>query len=374
MNDAFVYGSAVEGENFTDRVSETKRLKANFEHGVNTLLISNRRIGKTSLVRHVKKLVNSKKVSIVYLDIFDCRSEYDFYNKLASAVLQQTATKTEIFLQNAKTFLSRVSPKISLSPDPTMDFSVSLGITEKDYSPEQILNLAESIAQKQGKKIVVCIDEFQQIGEFPESLTVQKRLRGVWQLQQNVSYCLFGSKKHLLTNIFQRKDMPFYQFGDAIYLSIIETKNWVPFICQKFQKQNLIISEDLAKRICIEVENYSSYVQQLAWNVMLNTNREVSEEIIEKAMNELIAQNSALFMQQTEGLSSFQMNMLRAIASDIHNGFTTKKVLAEYNLGTKSNISRIQKTLIDRDLVELREEGLFINDPVFKKWFRRFCC
>lgn len=374
MNDAFVYGSAVEGENFTDRVSETKRLKANFEHGVNTLLISNRRIGKTSLVRHVKNLVNSKKVSIVYLDIFDCRSEYDFYNKLASAVLQQTATKTEIFLQNAKTFLSRVSPKISLSPDPTMDFSVSLSITDKDYSPEQILNLAESIAQKQGKKIVICIDEFQQIGEFPESLTVQKRLRGVWQLQQNVSYCLFGSKKHLLTNIFQRKDMPFYQFGDAIYLSIIETKNWVPFICQKFQKQNLIISEDLAKRICIEVENYSSYVQQLAWNVMLNTNREVTEEIIEKAMNELIAQNSALFMQQTEGLSSFQMNMLRAIASDIHNGFTTKKVLAEYNLGTKSNISRIQKTLIDRDLVELREEGLFINDPVFKKWFRRFCC
>lgn len=374
MNDAFVYGSAVEGENFTDRVSETKRLKANFEHGVNTLLISNRRIGKTSLVRHVKNLVNSKKVSIVYLDIFDCRSEYDFYNKLASAVLQQTATKTEIFLQNAKTFLSRVSPKISLSPDPTMDFSVSLGITDKDYSPEQILNLAESIAQKQGKKIVICIDEFQQIGEFPESLTVQKRLRGVWQLQQNVSYCLFGSKKHLLTNIFQRKDMPFYQFGDAIYLSIIETKNWVPFICQKFQKQNLIISEDLAKRICIEVENYSSYVQQLAWNVMLNTNHEVTEEIIEKAMNELIAQNSALFMQQTEGLSSFQMNMLRAIASDIHNGFTTKKVLAEYNLGTKSNISRIQKTLIDRDLVELREEGLFINDPIFKKWFRRFCC
>lgn len=374
MNDAFVYGSAVEGENFTDRVSETKRLKANFEHGVNTLLISNRRIGKTSLVRHVKNLVNSKKVSIVYLDIFDCRSEYDFYNKLASAVLQQTATKTEIFLQNAKTFLSRVSPKISLSPDPTMDFSVSLGITDKDYSPEQILNLAESIAQKQGKKIVICIDEFQQIGEFPESLTVQKKLRGAWQLQQNVSYCLFGSKKHLLTNIFQRKDMPFYQFGDAIYLSIIETKNWVPFICQKFQKQNLIISEDLAKKICIEVENYSSYVQQLAWNVMLNTNHEVTEEIIEKAMTELIAQNSALFMQQTEGLSSFQMNMLRAIASDIHNGFTKKKILADYNLGTKSNISRIQKTLIDRDLVELREEGLFINDPVFKKWFRRFCC
>ena len=58
MNDAFIYGYAVEGENFTDREAETKRLKANFEHGVNTLLISNRRIGKTSLVRHVGRLVN----------------------------------------------------------------------------------------------------------------------------------------------------------------------------------------------------------------------------------------------------------------------------------------------------------------------------
>ena len=73
MNDAFIYGYAVEGENFTDRKAETKRLKANFEHGVNTLLISNRRIGKTSLVRHVGRLVNPKKALVVYLDIFDCR-------------------------------------------------------------------------------------------------------------------------------------------------------------------------------------------------------------------------------------------------------------------------------------------------------------
>lgn len=374
MKDAFVYGSAVEGENFTDRKDETKRLKANFEHGINTLLISNRRIGKTSLVRHVKNLVNSKKISVVYLDIFDCRSEYDFYNKLASAVLQQTASKADSFLQNVKTFLSRVSPKISLSPDPTMDFSVSLGITAKEYSPEQILSLAESIAQKQGKRIVVCIDEFQQIGEFPESLVVQKRLRGVWQLQQNVSYCLFGSKKHLLTNIFQKKDMPFYQFGDAIYLNVISTDHWVPFICEKFEKQKISISENLAKKICSEVENYSSYVQQLAWNVMLNSERKVTEDIVNKSMNELIAQNSALFMQQTEGLSSYQMNMLRAIASDIHEGFTSKTVLDDFRLGTKSNIAKVQKTLVDRDLIERRENGLFISDPVFKKWFKRFCC
>ena len=108
MNDTFIYGYAGEGVNFTDRENETKRVKANFEHGINTLLISNRRIGKTSLVRHVGRMVNPKKALVVYLDIFDCRSEYDFYNKLATAVLQQTSSKIDSILQNAKNFLSRV--------------------------------------------------------------------------------------------------------------------------------------------------------------------------------------------------------------------------------------------------------------------------
>ena len=166
--------------------------------------------------------------------------------------------------------------------------------------------------------------------------------------------------------------MPFYQFGDAIYLGVISTEKWVPFICEKFKKRGLHISEDMASKICSEVENYSSYVQQLAWLVMLHTEHNVTPEIIDVAVNELVAQNSALFMQQTEGLSSYQMNMLRAIAAGVHDGFLSQDVLDSYRLGTKSNVSRIKKVLIDRDLVELRETGLYISDPVFNKWFKRF--
>ena len=184
MKTFFVYGTAVGGENFTGREAETARLKANFENGINTLLISPRRMGKTSLVQKVKAIVNGKKIAVVYLDMFDCRSEYDFYNKLVTAVLEQTASRKETIFQNIKGFPGRLSPRISFSPDPSMDFSFSLGITAKDYSPEEVLGLAERIAQKQERHIVICIDEFQQVGKFPESVPVQKRMRGVWQLQK----------------------------------------------------------------------------------------------------------------------------------------------------------------------------------------------
>ena len=37
MEKAFVYGMSVAGNNFTDRIEETKRMKADFEHGINVI-------------------------------------------------------------------------------------------------------------------------------------------------------------------------------------------------------------------------------------------------------------------------------------------------------------------------------------------------
>ena len=208
MKKAFVYGVAVEGENFTDRAEETRRLKRDFENGQNVVLISPRRMGKTSLVRRVMSQVDTNKIAVVHLDIYDCRTEYEFYNKLATAVLKQVSGKGELMLRNIKEFLTRLTPRVSFGIDPANEMSVSLGIAPEDYSPEEILQLPEKMAHKIGKHIVVCIDEFQQIGNFPDSLEVQKRIRGVWQLQEEVSYCLYGSKKHMLTNLFPNKRIP----------------------------------------------------------------------------------------------------------------------------------------------------------------------
>ena len=117
MKKAFVFGVAVEGENFTDRTMETTRLTRDFENGQNVVLISPRRMGKTSLVRRVISQVDTTKIVVVYLDIYDCRTEYEFYNKLATAVLKQTSGKGEVMLRNIKEFLMRSTPKISFSID-----------------------------------------------------------------------------------------------------------------------------------------------------------------------------------------------------------------------------------------------------------------
>lgn len=370
MEKAFVYGMSVAGNNFTDREKETKRMVLDFENGINVILISPRRMGKTSLVKKVMSEMDNPNIKVVYMDIYDCRSEYDFYNRYAETILRATGSRMEQVMDSIKRFLTRVTPKLSFSPEPNSEFAFSLGITPKDYRPEEILNLPELIAKEQGIRIVVCIDEFQQIGEFSDSITIQKRLRGVWQHHQNVSFCLFGSKRHLMENMFQNKRMPFYMFGEMIFLDCIPKEYWVPFIRSRFNKYGKEISDEYAGCICDTVNSYSSYVQQLAWNVMAETDTVVTEESMQNGINALLEQCSSLFMQQTEGLTSYQLNFLRILCQDIHSGFTTKEVADMYPLGTKSNIDRIKKALLEREIITNQKEGVFFADCIFERWFK----
>ena len=371
INRSFLYGVSVSGENFTDREKETRRLKLDFENGLNVVLISPRRMGKTSLVKKVQQVVDNNLIHTVYMDIYDCKTEYDFYNKFAESILRQTSGKIELFIERTKRFLSRLSPKISFSADPNTEFSVSLGITPKEYSPEEILQLPELIAEQIGKHIVVCIDEFQQVAEWNDSVIVQKRMRGIWQHQKRTSYCLFGSRQHIMNKLFQNKSMPFYQFGEPNYLLPISTEDWIPFIKNKFIEKGLSITDEHIRLICDTVKNQSSYVQQLAWNVMINTETEVTNDIINCGISDLLIQCTPLFMEQISALTAYQMNFLRAIVDGQHDKFSSSSLLAKYQLGSKSNVSRIQNVLLEKDFIVSTPQGVFFSDPVLELWLRR---
>ena len=370
-NKPFTFGVATSGDNFTDREKETERLLMNFRHGVNTILISPRRWGKTSLVQKVCRLVQTEQLKVVYLDIFSCRSDKDFYDAFASAILKQTSSESEEWIENAKLFLARITPKISIGPDPMTDFSISFEINHRSNDIDEILQLPEKIAQKKGCNIVVCIDEFQQIAEFKDSKTFQKRLRSVWQLQKSVSYCLFGSKKHLMNELFEKKSFPFYKFGDAIYLSKISTQNWIEYICRRFEVTGKQISEELAEKICQRVDNHSSYVQQLAWLIWIHTDKIATEQDFEAAYQDIIDQNTPLFEKQTESLTTYQMNFLRAIIDGIHSEFTTQEVLNKYQLGSSANVSIVKRALVKKELIEIEKRQVVIPDPIMAVWLKR---
>lgn len=367
----FVFGQAIGESHFIGREREQKRLLANFSHGINTILMAPRRWGKTSLVKRAMSEVQSKQIKVIYIDAYFCRDEYDFYNHFAESILHQTNSKFEEWADTAAEFLTRLSPKVSYHLPSMEEFSVSLGITPRTHKPAEILQLPEIIAKKKNIHLIICIDEFQQIGEFSDSLTVQKRMRSVWQHQEHVNYCLFGSKKHLLQNMFLKSNYPFYKFGDIIPLDPIPEDSWLPYLQQGFQSWDKELPKDIAHQLCQMVQLHPSYVQQLAWLTLLNTDKVVSEANLQQGLDDLINENSALFIQQTEHLTPYQLNFLNAMLNGIQSDFAKEATRGQYQLGSYSNIARVKTALIEKELIDTEKGKIVFADPVFPLWLQR---
>ncbi len=367
----FVFGQAIGENHFIGREREQKRLLANFSHGINTILMAPRRWGKTSLVKRTMSEVQSDQIKVIYIDAYFCRDEYEFYNHFAESVLHQTNSRFEEWTETAAEFLTRLSPKVSYHLPSMEEFSVSLGITPRTHKPEEILQLPEVIAKRKNIHLMICIDEFQQIGEFADSLTVQKRMRSVWQHQERVNYCLFGSKKHLLQNMFLKSSYPFYKFGDIIPLDPIPETTWLPYLQQGFKSWNKELSEDIARQLCQTVQLHPSYVQQLAWLTLLNTDKVVTETNLQQGLDDLINENSSLFIQQTEHLTPYQLNFLNAMLNGVQSDFAKEGIREQYQLGSYSNIARIKTALIEKELIDTEKGKIIFADPVFSIWLKR---
>ena len=75
---------------FCDRTVEIKELRQHALNGVNVVLYSPRRYGKTSLVRKVQAQLSAEEVLTIYADFFGVTSIDDIATQLAQAVFEAT--------------------------------------------------------------------------------------------------------------------------------------------------------------------------------------------------------------------------------------------------------------------------------------------
>lgn len=366
----FIFGKIPTDLEFTNREVETTHLIENLTNNINVMLISPRRWGKTSLIHKVSRIITEKynEIRVCHIDLFNIRSEEEFYQKLAGAVINATSTLLEEKINNAKDFLSKLIPKISFSPDINNEISFSLQWDQHEKSSDIILDLAERIAESKNIKIVICIDEFQNLMYFENPTAFQKKLRAVWQHQKNVSYCLYGSKKHILLDFFSKTNMPFYKFGNLMFLEKISQKHLVSFIIKRFNDTGKQISDEVASKICQIGQNHPYYVQQLAQISWLRTTEKCSFEIVNQAAETLINQLSLLFSELYDTLTQTQINFLKALIAN-ETEFTSIQTITKYNLGSASNVAQIKKALVKKDILEISGKKIEFLDPIFYLWF-----
>lgn len=368
----FIYGTTVSDRSFTNRELETAKLKSNLLNGINTTIISPRRWGKSSLVEKVVFEINrtESNTKTIVIDLFSVGSEEEFLESFAREVIKASSSKWEDWMSSGRDLFKKLIPKLSIGIDPNTDFSLSFDWVELKKNSDEVLNLPETIANARGIKFIICLDEFQNLSSFNEYLVFEKKLRAYWQRHKSVTYCLYGSKRHMMTDIFNNPAKPFYRFGDIMLLQKIETNRWISFICTGFANTGKHIDENIANVIPSLMKNHSWYVQQLAHYIWNLTDSKASVAEVNRALSELINANSPLYQKETETISHTQLNLLKAVVKG-ETQFTSTAVMQKHALGTPRNVSKNKSILINSDMIH-EVNGVFeFVDPAFELWFKK---
>ena len=354
---------------FCDREKETEALLSNIQNGLDTMLISPRKFGKTGLILHTFYKIAEEKLpfSTLYVDIFATLSLKDFIKTLAEAILVEFPEKTSIG-NKFMALLKGYRPVITYDPVsgmPQVEFNFSAP-SEKEYTLKGLFAFLNS--QKQ--HVVVAINEFQQITTYPEK-NVEALLRTYTQQMHNISFVYCGSKKSIMTQIFADAARPFYSSTRQLTLDKIDADKYAAFIREKFLP--VAVDDEAMSYILEWTRRHTFYTQSLCNEIFKMKPRVVSIAVARKASREILETEVSNFLQIRNLITEQQWRLLIAIAKEQSvKSVTSAQFLAKYQLGSATNARRNLESLTEKELlletVSLNERSYSVYNVFLSRW------
>lgn len=357
---------------FCDRKAESERLIKLLQNGNNVLLKSDRRMGKTGLIQFCfDKAELSDCYYTFFIDILHTSCLQELVHELGRAVYEQTVPRGKKMTQSFVRILKSISGKMGFDGNTGLPtFSLGLGDIEQ---PEYTLKEIFQYLQNADKPCIVAIDEFQQIGKYPEK-NVEALLRGQIQQVNNCHFIFAGSEKHLLGMMFESGSRPFYKSADNMDLLPIVRDVYVDFICQMFENQGRKIERTIAEVVYDAFEGHTYYVQKTMNEVFSNTDKETecTIETILVSVQNILEDNSTHYRETLSNLPASQKSLLYAIAVDGWSSqITSAAFVKRHKLLSPSSVQAAVKKLLGEELVVEYNKRFRVSDRFLGLWIRR---
>ncbi len=377
MSNPFKYGGIVSKGSFCNRKKELSDLSRAMENGDRLFLYSERRLGKTSLVKLALSRLPQQEYLWAYVDLWPTDGEASFAIAVAKAITESLAGTADKMLAVGKRFFGGLAPTITTDSSGTPQISFSLRGDGKSV-PEllDVLKAPGEIAKRRNRKVVLVFDEFQRILEYGSD-SAERTLRSAIQDQENVSFIFLGSRKHLIQKMFLDQNRPLYRAGGHYPLGPIETQAWLPFVQSRFTKTNKKIPPSVIKELCNKTGGHPFYTQHLChaiWEIC-ETGSEVSGETVEKAISLLLERESYAYTSLWESFAVNQRRFLSGLVQE-HGGIEVYGALfiRNNNLSSPSSVQRVVENLLERDIIDREEGAYFISDRFFQLWVQNRVC
>lgn len=374
MDNPFIINNYESKELFCDREEELQLMMRNCLNQTNMTLISQRRLGKTGLVfRLFDELAETHpEVHCVYFDIFASRNLDDFIKLFSEAAMRSFQPKTPVgerLLNYIKSFRPIVTyDSLTAQPQLLLDYHTN---HEKEYTLRGLFDFLDG----QNVPIIVAIDEFQQIREYPEK-NMEALLRTYIQQCKNLNFIFSGSKMHIMADIFANERKPFYSSTAFVSLDKISEGSYSVFIRKLFGKCGRNITDEAVQFILEWTQRVTYYTQQLCHAIFANGNMMIDLAVVKLACDQILKQGEPVYLQYRQMLTDKQWNYLIAVAKEGSvRQITAADFLSRYQIGGPSSSRKTADSLAKMGMLnaEATLEGTIysVGDVFFSHWLER---
>lgn len=372
IHNPFITRGYIPDECFCDRVSETQRLAKSLMNGNDVVLFSPRRMGKTGLITHVFEREEIKRSYYTFfVDILHTTSLREFTFFLGKEVFRALQPAGKKVLDKLVSALKSLQGKItydSVTGQPS--FGVSLGdIQRPEFTLEEIFNYLDNA----GKPCLVAIDEFQQINEYEDG-NVEALLRGHIQKMKNCHFVFAGSKRSIMSAMFQSPARPFYKSVDPLELKALDKDIYSDFVGKMFNEYGKRIAKAVVEYVYDLFEGYTYYMQRVFNEAFASIDRgeECSTEVIRMSIDNILLMNEVQFAELMSSLTENQKRVLSAIANEAHvRNVNTSAFINRYQLSTASVVNAAIRKLLKEDIITVDLKEYSIPDKFLWLWVNR---
>ncbi len=353
-------------EYFCDREDEILRLKDNISNGLNTLVHSPRRLGKSAMIRHLfHRMEKEKLYETVFIDLFATQNLEGFTKILGETLLQKYHSKN--ILTGIKRLFRGIHASLTFSGDGTPKLNLGLGEGQVQTSISQLFDYLE----QRKKPVVVALDEFQEVAGYPEK--AEAVLRTFIQNLNNVTFIYSGSSNHILQNMFYSAKQPFYQSSESLVIDKIGHDKYSEFISACFHKFDKKISDAAIESILLFTETHTYYTQVICNQAFYKSGAFLDQDEATDIANNYIETRKIDYSNIHHLLPTNQQNVMRAIAKE---GLVQKPsavdFLIKHKLPSSSSTLQALHVLVDKEMIYRDMEGYRCYDVFFRRFLERY--
>lgn len=378
MYSPFIYYKYVTGKDFLGRHEDSRILSNLISQGEHVTIYEPPKTGKKSLIYQAlfEASIKGRQSLVGQFSLMNIRSIEDFLIRFGTTAIRTAATTPGEYADIISRHLEGTHFVFDQRNYADNDVLISTNWELDDNDMAAILRLPQKLAAERNQAILMILDEFQNVYMTEDGDKLCKALEDVItemaeQPKPGCSFIFCGSMVNAMKYIFEEKRF-FYRKVTHLSLRTIDEKIIIEHIVKGFLLGGKIIERELLLGTCKLFKNNLWYINHFISICDSLSKGYIVESTLMEALDSIISIHEPRFISTMNNLTSFQVNLLRAILEGV-NRFSASEVIQKYSLNSSANVKRLKDALMKKEIVVFNEKDeASLQDPLFEYWVRKY--